>query len=422
MSKPKWTPRRVRLGQIQAWEGNPRMSTKAQAQRIIASEKKFGQPVPFLLAPEVDGRFLLYDGHQRLAAWFTVYGADYEMDAMVADRPLTEDEHKELIITLHTGATGSWNWDALSAWQPAELQEWGMNADALKGWNNDANNLKELLRSETPTKDTEAEIDRAEELREKWGVKLGDLWQLGEHHLICGDCTDAAVVARVMGGEKATLMLTDPPYKGKMGDGGFSSDAELRKRTEKLKASIEHIYDFDPTDFLSKCLREFCTEKASFLFWCNKVQLPIYMRFAVDGGFGWYLLLWHKPNFIPLNNKKYYPDTEYLFKISDKGATFNTGIPKNQASYNTYWIEEMGGGSSGHPTEKPLRPHLDQIQICTNSDDAVVDPFSGSGTTIIACENLGRKCRAVEISPAYVSVALERYFQHTGKTPVLIEE
>ena len=124
------------------------MSTKAQAQRIIASERKFGQPVPFLLAPEVDGRFLLYDGHQRLAAWFTVYGADYEMDAMVSDRALTEAEHKELIITLHTGATGSWNWDALSSWSAGDLQEWGMNGDALKGWNNDANNLKEMLGAE----------------------------------------------------------------------------------------------------------------------------------------------------------------------------------------------------------------------------------------------------------------------------------
>ena len=79
------------------------MSTKAQAQRIINSERTFGQPVPFLLAPEQDGKFLLYDGHQRLSAWFTVYGAEHVMDAMVADRPLTEAEHKELIITLHTG-------------------------------------------------------------------------------------------------------------------------------------------------------------------------------------------------------------------------------------------------------------------------------------------------------------------------------
>ena len=145
MTKPKWTAVKIKLGQIQAWDNNPRMSTKAQAQRIIASERKFGQPVPFLVAPEVDGRFLLYDGHQRLAAWFTVYGADYEMDAMKADRPLTEAEHKELIITLHTGATGSWDWNALSGWSAGDLQEWGMNADALKGWNNDANNLREMM-------------------------------------------------------------------------------------------------------------------------------------------------------------------------------------------------------------------------------------------------------------------------------------
>jgi len=162
MSKPKWTPRRVRLGQIQAWAGNPRMSTKAQAQRIIASEKKFGQPVPFLLAPEADGRFLLYDGHQRLSAWLTIYGADYEMDAMVADRPLTDDEHKELIITLHTGATGSWDWNALSGWDAPQLQEWGMDADALKGWNNDALNLREML-------DAEDVIPTLDELKERYG-------------------------------------------------------------------------------------------------------------------------------------------------------------------------------------------------------------------------------------------------------------
>ena len=124
------------------------MSTKAQAQRIINSERTFGQPVPFLLAPEQDGKFLLYDGHQRLSAWFTVYGAEHVMDAMVADRPLTEAEHKELIVTLHTGATGSWNWETLGSWSAGDLQEWGMNADTLKAWNNDANNLKELLGSE----------------------------------------------------------------------------------------------------------------------------------------------------------------------------------------------------------------------------------------------------------------------------------
>lgn len=147
--KPKWTPARVKLGQIRAWDGNPRMSTKAQAQRIIASEKQFGQPVPFLCNPLKDGMYLLLDGHQRLSAWLTVYGADYEMDAMIANRELTEAEHKELIITLHTGATGEWNWQTLSGWNAGELKEWGMDAETLDSWGQDYSNLKGMLESET---------------------------------------------------------------------------------------------------------------------------------------------------------------------------------------------------------------------------------------------------------------------------------
>ena len=221
--KPAWKPIKVKLGQIKAWDKNPRMSTKAQAQRIIASERKFGQPVPFLISPD----FLLYDGHQRLAAWFTVYGADYEMDAMQSDRPLSEDEHKELVITLHTGATGSWNWDALSGWSAGDLQEWGMNGDALKGWNNDANNLKELLTAEVDPVDAAPQIDRAAELQEKWQTASGQLWKLGDHRLLIGDCTVRENVDRLMGGERAELLFTSPPYADAREYGG--NDLSIEK-------------------------------------------------------------------------------------------------------------------------------------------------------------------------------------------------
>lgn len=239
----------------------PRMSTKAQAQRIIASERKFGQPVPFLISPD----FLLYDGHQRLSAWFTVYGADYEMDAMQSDRPLSEDEHKELVIVLHTGATGSWNWDALSGWSAGDLQEWGMNADALKGWNNDANNLKELLTAEVEPVDAEPQIDRAAELAEKWQTASGQLWKLGDHRLLIGDCTVRENVERLMGGERADMMLTDPPYLGTLGKGGFPNDKGLRERNEKNRENIIDLYNFDPLLFLSS-IRDFCKEKVSLFF------------------------------------------------------------------------------------------------------------------------------------------------------------
>ena len=111
MAKPNWTLVKLPLGKICAWSDNPRMSTKAQAQRIIDSERKFNQVVPFVVSPtHQDGTVTLYDGHQRHAAWLTIYGPDHLMDAMQADRELTEQEHKELVVTLHVGATGSWAW------------------------------------------------------------------------------------------------------------------------------------------------------------------------------------------------------------------------------------------------------------------------------------------------------------------------
>jgi len=145
MSRLIWKPDRVKIGNLKAWTENPRMSTKAQAQRILKSLDKFGQVETLA----VDAENNIINGHQRYFALMTIHPPEYEVDARRANRVLTDEEKKELTIALHTGATGSWNWDALSAWQPAELQEWGMNADALKGWNNDANNLKEMLNAES---------------------------------------------------------------------------------------------------------------------------------------------------------------------------------------------------------------------------------------------------------------------------------
>jgi len=215
-NKISWKPDRVKIGDLKAWLENPRMSTKAQAQRILKSLDKFGQVETLA----IDAENNIINGHQRYFALMTIHSPEYEVDARRANRVLTDEEKKELTIALHTGATGSWNWQQLSGWDAPQLQEWGMDADALKDWNNDALNLKELLRAEQVTEDTEPQIDRAEELREKWGVSLGQMWALGEHRLICGDCTDKAVIEQLAQGEKFILVHADPPYgMGKEKDG-----------------------------------------------------------------------------------------------------------------------------------------------------------------------------------------------------------
>jgi len=228
------------------------------------------------------------------------------------------------------------------------------------------------------------------------------------HKLLIGDCTVRENVERLMGGERADMMLTDPPYLGTLGKGGFPNDKGLRERNEKNRENIIDLYNFDPLLFLNN-IRDFCKEKVSLFFWCNKKQIPIYINFAIEKSMNWYLLSWHKKNFIPLNNNKYYPDTEYLIKISDAGACFINGIKKEDVSYGTYWIEEMGSGIDGHPTTKPIKPHLDEIQICSNIGDIIAEPFAGSGTTIIAAQNLSRRCYAMEISINYAGVILQRF-------------
>jgi len=261
MSDLKWTPVTIRLGQIKPWADNPRMSTKAQAERLIQSERELGQVQTVAIGPaEDDGLFPLYDGHQRYSAWYTVKGASYELTALQSNRPLTEDERRKMAILLHT-ASGGWDWNRMAGWQVGELKEWGLvNQENVKGWNLDANNVKELLEAEKETQDAEPQTDRAAELLEKWQVKSGDLWQIGEHRLICGDCTDAAVVARVMGGEKADMTFIDPPY-GVDYEGG----AQNEKKREKLEG--------DETGDLYMPVLKMCKE-------ASKKHAPMYVWFA----------------------------------------------------------------------------------------------------------------------------------------------
>jgi len=384
--KPTWKPIKVKLGQIKAWDKNPRMSTKAQAQRIIASERKFGQPVPFLVSPD----FLLYDGHQRLAAWFTVYGADYEMDAMQSDRPLSEDEHKELVITLHTGATGSWNWDALSGWSAGDLQEWGMNGDALKGWNNDASNLKELLNAENlEPVDAEPQIDRAGELAEKWQTKSGQLWKLGEHRLLIGDCTVRENVERLMGGEKVDMIATDPPY------GVNYEYAEYSDKPEAHEDFINKLWDALP-------------EYKFMVMTPGHSHLPFFFSKQPRSIMVWY------------DKTKQAPSTAAFLNKFDLILVF--GKVMNRYSWDVFEIQGVRGDGVRelHTCPKPVE--LFQELISQQKDAMnIYEPFCGSGTTLLAGHNAGRRVFACEISEKYGAVILERFFTATGITPELVE-
>ena len=395
--KITWANEKRKLSELVPWERNPRQITDKQAERLVESFEQFGQVEIIAIGPENQ----IYNGHQRLKVLNEKYGADYEVDVRVASRALTEKEREKLTVFLHKGAAGDWNFDVLAnEFELDDLLDWGFEPKELD---------LDLWAGEPP-EDVEPQIDKAEELREKWGVELGQLWKLGEHRLICGDCTDKAVVERVMGEDKAEMVWTDPPY-GMSLNTDYSGITGSKKsmaggiKGNKYSEVIGDDVDFDPTNILEL----FNSTQEIFLFGAD-----YYAKHLPSGG--WFV--WDK---CVTKDGQVSVGAEKMI-----GSTFELCWSKQKHKRMIVRIFHRGFTSVDksdryHPTQKPIQLAEYFIEKFSETRSAIVDPYLGSGTTLIACERLGRKCRAVEISPAYCAVAIQRWVDVTGKEPVLLE-
>jgi len=146
-----WTNSTRKLSELVPWTHNPRGISEADAVRLAESLDQFGQIHAIAIGP---GNEIL-DGHQRKNVWAACdrYGADYEVDVRISSRSLTEAEREKLVVYLHSGATGGWNWDKLSAWDPTALEGWGLDEGALRQWNDNAANLREMREAEKEVPD-----------------------------------------------------------------------------------------------------------------------------------------------------------------------------------------------------------------------------------------------------------------------------
>ena len=240
-------------------------------------------------------------------------------------------------------------------------------------------------------------------------TRKGDIWILGSHRLMCGDSTMIDDVEKLMNGEKADMVFTDPPYKIQT-KGGTKSDLSqlLRKQGE----SIEFIADFDPADFLNVLPIVFNKNMNSYVF-CNKELLPDYLLWARDSGYSFNVLIWKKPNAIPIGDS-HRPDIEYLI-LFRKNAIWNNGL--KEVNYSR--CLEFGREKGLHPTMKPVELIENEIKISSNIKSPVVDFFNGSGSTMIACEKTGRRYFGIELDEKYCDVTIKRWEQFTGKKATL---
>jgi len=257
-------------------------------------------------------------------------------------------------------------------------------------------------------KDAEPQVDRAEELRVKWGVELGQMWRMASrdgkrsHYLICGDCTDKDVVGRVMGGERAGACVTDSPY-------GINRDGIENDDPEGLRALFDG------------CLKVMPIDNGVIINFQSPRLFPVWLDTSRAAGHKFERMLWmYKPNDETFPWRGWLQKSEAILLTSIGKPEFIRVDPFAHDVYSPTTLgKELDKNQGWHASVKPLAVVSDLFSRIGGA--IVYEPFSGSGTTIIAAENLSRQCRAVELSPGYVAVALERCAQAFGITPELVE-
>jgi len=296
----------------------------------------------------------------------------------------------------------------------ALLKEWGGEDEQIKKLFSD-DEWREGTGDEAPQVDAEPQIDRAAELQEKWQTASGQLWQLGKHRLLIGDCTVRENVERLMGGERADMVWIDPPYgvSYKSSNGNTIQNDELvgGDLQNFLSKSFNLFFQYSQVDaawyiwHASKYQREFENalneNKISVLQQCIWVKGE-----GREGSSGVNAPAIGRADWRWLHEPCFYASAGNPFNLGDRTTT-------------TVWTVTRDTTGRIHPTEKPIGVAEIPIKNSSTKNNIVLDGFCGSGTTIIAAQNLSRRCFAMEISEKYGAVILERFYTATGITPEL---
>jgi DNA modification methylase len=302
-------------------------------------------------------------------------------------------------------------------WNPEVLAS--LDADLSQFWRE--NELNALLKGfrdinvDTP----EPKLDQAAQLQKKWKTKLGQIWQIGHHRLMCGDSSNAGDVSALMNGRTAKLCATDPPYlvsydaknhPSKGFSDGKNKDWKGRYADKSKAEPLGPFYEA----FLRQALAV-CEENAAIYVWhASQRQIEVEKAMRECGILVHQQIIWVK-------NKPVLTHSFYMWQHEPCFFGWKQGHkPKrNEGDFpTTVWqidVPVLPGVESRHPTEKPLKLFTTPILLHTQPGDVCFEPFSGSGTHLCAAENVGRCCFAMEIEPAFVAVALERLAEMNTK-------
>lgn len=394
---------RVRARDLRPHPLNPRQHPAGQSAQVKLLLEEIGMADRLLAYRDLEGKLRLIDGHLRRSL-----AGDQEVPVLVTD---LNEEEAAMLLAVGDPLAGLAQVDNRVMEELLAQTDGDLLAELLAA----GDGLAELLGREAPAVGgllPGADPDAIPETIET-RCQAGDLWALGEHRLLCGDSTDAAAVRRLMNGERAQMVFTDPPYNV-----DYSADSYSDGRAEKW-GRIKN-------DALGASFPAFCEAFAETLdavvengavYVCAPMRpAGIQIRQALEKRFQFKdTIVWTKDHFVVGRNDYHpqYEDVLYCFK----GKRHWSGA-RDQSNV---WTFSRVLHDRAHPTQKPVSLIEKALANSSEPKALVVDIFGGSGSTLIACENQARRCFTSELSPAYCDVILQRFETLTGREAVRLE-
>lgn len=380
-----------KINELKPYENNSRTHDESQIKQICESIKEYGWTNPVL----IDENNMIIAGHGRVEGGKKL---NIKEVPCIVLSGLTDAQKKAYVIADNKMALNAgWNEELLKT-ELENLKELDFDLE-LTGFNIDE--LDELFKQDEEEKEI-IEDDFDIEPPEKPKAKLGDIYQLGNHRLMCGSSTDIDMVNKLIDNNKIDLVYTDPPYginivndKGKVGAGNLAKNRTyLEVKGDDTTETAQEFYNTCVALGIEK-----------FILWGGNYFID-FLPFSPS----W--LIWDKRIDMNSNN---FADGEMAW------CSFKTPV----RIYHQLWngmIREGEHEDRVHPTQKPIRIQTEILKDFTNENDNILDGFGGSGSTLIACEETNRNCFMMEYEPHYVDVIIKRWENFTGEKAVLLNE
>ena len=372
----------TKLYKIKSNPNNPRLIKDDKFHKLVKSIKEF--PEMLKLRPiVVNDDMIVLGGNMRLKA---CKEAGLKEVPIIKASELTAEQQREFIIKDNVGF-GEWDWDFIAnEWDAEQLDDWGLDLPV------DFNVVEEEAEEDDYVEPDNLKVD----------VVLGDLIEIGEHRILCGDSTDSDQVAKLMNGDKANMVFTDPPY-GVSYEGGHN--AKKRKGIEN-----DTLKDVDLSDLFKDSLNVAC------LF--TESNAPFYIWYASGKSMETYeglshtllevraVICWYKVNSgLGAFMSQYIPNYEPLIYAHKIGESIQWFGPTDE---KTIWELKNDQKNKLHPTQKPIELPERAINNSSKQGQIIYDAFLGGGSTMVAAHQLKRKCYGMELDPKYCQVIIDR--------------